>query len=154
MLSMPETEPTPTAETPVFMRDYRNPVDAQWRVTVPADWRFAERVELFIRMKEDHLVVLTRLEVERFRKWASEIKGPDRTKALAEWARTTDKAKVDSAGRITLPSDWAGELGIEKGKKVVLVGAVETFQIWPEKGHDEAEGVIRARGKELLEGYD
>ena len=48
----------------------------------------------------------------------------------------------------------ATEIGIEKGKKVVLVGAVETFQIWPEKGHDETEDVNRSRGKELLGGYD
>jgi DNA-binding transcriptional regulator/RsmH inhibitor MraZ len=151
---MPDSEPTPTLKTRVFIRDYRNPVDAQWRVTVPADWRFAERAELFIRMKEGHLVVMPSAEVERFRTWAAAIKGPDRTKVLAEWARTTDRAKIDSAGRITLPSDWAAQVGIEKGRKVVLVGAVETFQIWPEAFHDASENAIRARGKELMEGYD
>ena len=43
---------------------------------------------------------------------------------LAEWGRTTDQTKIDSAGRVTLPNDWAQRVGIEKSTKVVLVGAV------------------------------
>jgi DNA-binding transcriptional regulator/RsmH inhibitor MraZ len=143
-----------TSDTPVFMRDYRNAVDAQWRVTVPAPWRFAERAELYIRVKDDHLVVVTRAEVERFRKWAANIQGPDRTAVLAEWGRTTDQTKVDSAGRVTLPNDWAQRVGIDKSTKVVLVGATENFQIWAEDRYAADQSGLQKRGKALLAQFD
>ena len=143
-----------TADTPVFMRDYRNTVDAQWRVTVPATWRFAERAELFIRIKGDHLVVMPRSEVERFRAWANALKGTDRTAALAQWGRTTDQTKMDSAGRITLPAEWAQEVGLQKNSKVVLVGATENFQIWAEDRHTADAAGLQKRGKALLDSYD
>jgi DNA-binding transcriptional regulator/RsmH inhibitor MraZ len=149
---MPDT--AHTNDTPVFMRDYRNTVDAQWRVTVPAAWRFAERAELYIRVKSDHLVVLPRAEVERFRQWARTLSGPDRTAALTEWGRTTDQTKIDSAGRITLPGDWATQVGIDKSSKVVLVGATEHFQIWSEARHTADETGLQKRGKALLAQYD
>jgi DNA-binding transcriptional regulator/RsmH inhibitor MraZ len=149
---MPDT--AQISDTPVFMRDYRNAVDAQWRVTVPASWRFAERAELYIRLKADHLVVVPRAEVDRFRAWASELKGPDRTAALAEWGRTTDQTKIDSAGRITLPNEWAQEVGINKSNKVVLVGAIENFQIWAEDRYAADQSGLQKRGKALLAQYD
>src|SRR3954451_22441849 len=120
---MPDT--AHQSDTPVFMRDYRNAVDAQWRVTVPAPWRFAERADLFIRLKKDHLAVLPRAEVERFRKWADTLQGSDRTAALTAWGSTTDQTKMDSAGRVTIPAEWAAKVGIDKSSKVVLVGAIE-----------------------------
>jgi DNA-binding transcriptional regulator/RsmH inhibitor MraZ len=149
---MPDT--AHISDTPVFMRDYRNAVDAQWRVTVPAPWRFAERAELFIRLKTDHLVVVPRAEVERFRQWAASLQGSDRTAVLAEWGRTTDQTKIDSAGRITLPAEWAQEVGIGKSSKVVLVGATENFQIWAEDRYAADQAGLQKRGKALLAQYD
>lgn len=149
---MPEI--TPTNETPVFMREYRNAVDAQWRVTVPSAWRFAERAELYIRLKEDHLVVLPRAEVERFRAWANQKQGPDRTAARLEWARNTDQTKIDSAGRLTLPKEWAEKVGLKTGSKAVLVGAIEEFHIWAEDTFVADTGGIQVRGRNLLADYD
>ena len=149
---MPDT--AHTSDTPVFMRDYRNAVDAQWRVTVPSTWRFAERAELFIRLKTDHLVVVPRAEVERFRQWAAKLEGSDRTAVLAEWGKNTDQTKIDSAGRITLPSDWAQQVGIGKSSKVVLVGATENFQIWAEDRYAADQAGLQKRGKALLAQYD
>lgn len=143
-----------TTDTPVFMRDYRNTVDAQWRVTVPAPWRFAERAELFIRLKGDHLVVMPRAEVERFRKWADQKQGQERTAVLAGWAKTTDQAKIDSAGRLTLPSDWAEKVGIGKSGKVVLAGATENFQIWAADRYDADVAGLQKLGEALLSQYD
>jgi DNA-binding transcriptional regulator/RsmH inhibitor MraZ len=136
------------------MRDYRIAVDAQWRVTVPSAWRFAERAELFIRVKKDYLVVLPREEVERFRRHAAELKGPERTAALAAWAKTTDQTKIDSAGRITIPKDWALQVGINEKSKVALVGAIENFQIWAEDRYAADPDGLQQRGAELLADYD
>ena len=149
---MPDT--AHTADTPVFMRDYRNAVDAQWRVTVPAPWRFAERAEMFVRLKGDHLAVLPRSEVERFRRHADTLSGTDRTALLTAWGSTTDQVKIDSAGRLTLPADWAQKVGIEKSSKVVLVGAIEHFQIWAEDRHATDESGLQKRGATLLAQYD
>ena len=149
---MPEN--TPTNQTPVFMRDYRNAVDAQWRVTVPSAWRFAERAELYIRLKEDHLVVLPRSEVERFREWANKLQGPDRTAARREWASTTDQTKIDSAGRLTFPKDWAEKVGLKTGAKALLVGAIDGFEIWAEDEFAADTNGTQARGRNLLADYD
>jgi AbrB family looped-hinge helix DNA binding protein len=136
------------------MRDYRNAVDAQWRVTVPSAWRFAERAELFIRVKKDYLVVMPRAEVERFRAWAARLEGPERTVALAGWAKTTDQTKIDSAGRITIPKDWAIKVGINEKSKVALVGAIENFQIWAEDRYAADPEGLQQRGEDLLASYD
>ncbi len=147
-------EPLPTNDPPVFMRDYRIAVDPQWRVTVPSAWRFAQRAELFIRVKKNHLVVMPRSEVERFRAKADELDGTNRTALLAAWARTTDQTKIDSAGRITLPKDWAQQVGIKTGAKVVMAGVTENFQIWAADQYDNDEGGMQALGDALLDQYD
>ncbi len=148
------SENTPTNQTPVFMRDYRNAVDAQWRVTVPSAWRFAERAELYIRLKDDHLVVLPRSEVERFMEWSNNLRGSDRTAVRREWASTTDQTKIDSAGRLTLPKDWAEKVGLKTGAKALLVGAIEGFEIWAEDEYAADTGGLLARGRNLLADYD
>lgn len=145
--TMPENSTT-------FLRDYRNAVDAQWRVTVPAAWRFAERAKLYIRVKRDHLVVITEPEVARFRAKANSHSGKERTALLAAWARTTDDVKIDSAGRITLPREWAQLVGIKTGAKVVMAGATENFQIWAADKYDADVLGIQALGDALLEQYD
>lgn len=138
----------------MFMRDYRVAVDAQWRVTVPAPWRFADRAELFIRVKKDHLVVMPRAEVERFRAKANELDGANRTALLAAWARATDQTKIDSAGRITLPKEWAQKVGIKNGGKVVMAGATENFQIWATSEYAADESGMQALGDVLMDQYD
>ncbi len=122
---------TPT-ETPVFTLEYRNAVDAQWRVTIPADWRFTERAEFFIQRKEDHLLVLPKTERERFIRWANTLPGNKRAQAMDAWASKSMPVKIDSAGRLTLPSDWAKQIGIETKKNAVLVGGMIDFKIWSE----------------------
>lgn len=149
---MPEN--APMNEVPVFMRSYRNAVDAQWRVTVPSTWRFAERANLFIRVKNSCLVVITRMEMDRFLRNAEQHKGTDRTALLQAWADTVEQTKIDSAGRLTLPKEWAQGVGIKAGSKVVLAGATENFQIWAEDQYDNDQEGIRSRGRALLSQYD
>ena len=148
---MPETTPT---ETPVFTREYRNAVDAQWRVTVPSAWRFADRAEFYIRRRMDHLEVFPRSELDRFLAWANALPGRDRVDALEEWGNTTEQVKIDSAGRLTLPLKWAKEVGIDVKQNAVLLGAIVNFKIWNETQYDTVAAERRVRGKTLLEKYD
>jgi DNA-binding transcriptional regulator/RsmH inhibitor MraZ len=154
----PNDSPMPdTAQTSgllVFMREHRNAVDAQWRVTVPANWRFTDRANFYIRKKRDHLAVLPPAEIERFKAWADALPGPDRVAAYTEWGRTTDDAKLDSAGRLTLPAEWAEEVGIAKSSKVVMVGAFNHFQVWAESRQKLDETGMQKRGATLLAGFD
>lgn len=144
---------TPT-EKSVFTREYRNAVDAQWRVTVPSAWRFAEREVFYIRVKKDHLVVLPQAEQERFLAWSDTLPGADREEVQEEWGKTTERVKIDSAGRLALPSDWAKLVGIDTKKNAMLVGATVKFKIWDEARYDAISEPRRTRAKILMEGYD
>lgn len=127
---------TPT-ETPNFTLIYRNAVDGQWRVTIPSDWRFEERAEFFIQRGEDHLLVLPKSEKDRFVRWADTLPGTEREEAMEAWAESSMRVKIDSAGRVTLPSDWAKAVGLDVKKTAVLSGGIINFKIWAEARYDE-----------------
>ena len=150
---MPPSNPDPEAK--LFLHSYPFTVDGQCRVTIPADWRFKEGAEFFIRLNEDehHLVVLPQWEVYRFRKYANTLTGPDRTKVLTEWGTTTCPAVVDQGGRLTLPREWANKVGIDVKRKAMLIGATEFFQIWDLERWENNQHAVRARGKALLAAY-
>ena len=148
---MPEHTPT---ETPIFTLEYRNAVDGQWRITVPSDWRFAERAEFFIRLKKDHLVVLPKSELDRFLEWANKLPGAERIEAMDAWGATSERVKIDSAGRLTLPSKWTKLVGIELKKNAVLVGSIINFKIWSEERYDANATDRDARARAILERYD
>ena len=82
------------------------------------------------------------------------LQGPDRTAARREWASTTDQTKIDSAGRLTLPKDWAEKVGLKTGAKALLVGAIDGFEIWAEDEFAADTNGTQARGRNLLADYD
>jgi DNA-binding transcriptional regulator/RsmH inhibitor MraZ len=145
---------TTPSESPVFTLEYRNAVDAQGRVTVPSDWRFAERAEFFIRVKKDHLVVLPKSELDRFLSWANTLPGAERIEAMDAWGATTERVKIDSAGRLTLPAKWTKQVGIEPKTTAVLVGSIINFKIWSEQRYDANASDREARARAILERYD
>ena len=144
-------DPDPTA--PLFMGRFPFMVDGQWRMTIPSAWRFAKGAEFFFRLMQDHLRVLPRSEVERFRRWAGDLQGSDRAAALMEWGDTTCQATLDKSGRLTLPSEWAGKVGIEASTQALLVGATEFFQIWNPAAHTADIHGLRSRGRNLVGGF-
>jgi DNA-binding transcriptional regulator/RsmH inhibitor MraZ len=150
---MPLSNPDPEAK--LFLDSYPFTVDGQCRVTIPADWRFKDGAEFFIRVDEaqNFLLVLPRWELERFREHANTLTGPDRVEALMEWSMTTCRAVVDQGGRLTLPRDRARQVGIEPKRKVLLIGAMEFFQIWDAERWEQNQHIRRARGKALLAQY-
>ena len=135
---------TTPSETPNFSQIYRNAVDGQWRVTIPSDWRFEERSEFFIQRGEDHLLVLPKSEKDRFTRWADSLSGTEREEAMEAWAESSSRVKIDSAGRVTLPSEWAKEVGLDVKKTAVLAGGMSYFKIWAEARYDE---IAAARAK-------
>jgi DNA-binding transcriptional regulator/RsmH inhibitor MraZ len=148
---MPVADPDP--EAPLFMGNHPSTVDGQWRITVPATWRFQEKAELYFRLMSDHLQVLPRWEINRFRAWVNGLSGSDRQAALAQWGDTTCQATVDQSGRLTLPREWAKKVGLDLKKPTVLVGAIEFFQIWSQERRDADENGLQARGRKVLEDY-
>ena len=144
-------DPDPTA--PLFMGRYPFMVDGQWRMTIPSAWRFAKGAEFYFRLMRDHLRVLPRSEIERFRRWANELPGADRAAAHMEWGETTSQAVLDKSGRLTLPSAWAEKVGIAISTQALLVGATEYFQIWNPEAHAADAHGLRARGRNLVEAF-
>lgn len=141
-------------ETPVFTLEYRNAVDGQWRVTIPADWRFTDRAEFFIQQKPDHLVVFPKSERERFIRWANTLPGSERAQAMEAWAERSMPVKIDGAGRLTLPSTWAKAVGIEVKNDAVLVGGLINFKIWSEARYDAVAKDREARHSAVLARYE
>ena len=157
--STPESAPASAdgraeaAAGPTFVENFPGAVDAQWRVTVPAAWRFQDGLKVHFRLHADHLEVLPPGEFERFRKWANETKGPDRRSVMRAWASSLKEAEIDQAGRLTLPREWAPLVGIEAKSKAMLVGVVEFFEVWSAASYEADKDGEIARGKLLLGGY-
>jgi MraZ protein len=116
---------------PVFTGEFPHKVEGKNRLTVPADWRFGEEVELYLtpRSNKRCIAVLTREEVARLREVATVDKNPiERADILDRFGRRMRRVIMDKAGRISLPEDLRKAFNIDK--EVVFSGAVDTFNIW------------------------
>jgi MraZ protein len=116
---------------PVFTGEFPHKVEGKNRLTIPADWRFGEEVELFLtpRTNKKCIGVFTRAEVDRLRTVATEKMSPaDRANFLDKFGRKMRRVVMDKAGRISLPEDLRTAFHIEKD--VMFSGAVDTFNIW------------------------
>lgn len=116
---------------PVFTGEFPHRVEGKNRLTIPADWRFGEEVELFLtpRSKKRCIAVFTRAEVERLKEVATESMTPvERANFLDQFGRKMRRVVMDKGGRISLPEDLRVAFKIEKD--VMFSGAVDTFNIW------------------------
>jgi MraZ protein len=128
-----------------FKGEYDFGVDDKRRVQVPAKWRPAEGVVLSVHFwkaeNQQHPCLLV-LPPATARKLEEKMEGMSFSDPKAESLRRLlgadcDDLTLDSAGRICLPENLATKAGI--GKKVVLVGLFDRFQIW----HPEFRAVTR-----------
>jgi len=119
-----------------FKGEYDFGVDEKRRVQVPAKWRPAEETALSVHVwKADgqrHPCLLV-LPPVTARKLEEKMEGMSFSDPKAESLRRLlgadcDDLALDSAGRICLPEKLAAKAGI--GKKVILVGLFDRFQIW------------------------
>jgi MraZ protein len=116
---------------PVFTGEFPHRVEGKNRLTIPADWRFGEDVELFLTpsKKKKCIAVFTRAEVERLKAVATESKTPiERANFLDKFGRQMRRVVMDKGGRISLPDELRTAFQIDKD--VVFSGAVDTFNIW------------------------
>lgn len=127
---------------PVFTGEFCHRIEGRNRLTIPADWRFGEEVELFLtpRTQKRCIGVFTRAEVERLKAVATEKMTPEKRAAfLDQFGRKMRRVLMDKGGRITLPDDLRTAFKIDKD--VVLSGAVDTFNLWNAADFEAAKAV-------------
>ena len=115
---------------PAFTGVFRHRIEGKNRITIPAAWRFGEEIDLFMirRSLEKCLLVMTRFEVEEYKKKADAMTPEERSDFLHFFGRNLRQVTLDKAGRISLPDEFCKRLGIEG--EVMLTGSVNTFNIW------------------------
>jgi MraZ protein len=120
----------PSTPPPKFAGEFRHKVEGKGRITIPAKWRFAEEVEIFMVPKAAKrcITVMTREELDRMKEEISEMEAADRADVLDIFGRRLRQATLDKGGRITIPEDLCRQFGL--AGEVVLSGAVDTFNIW------------------------
>lgn len=124
---------------PYFTGKFPHKVEGKNRVTIPADWRFGEEVELFMfsRTNKRCIGVFTRAELERVQEVATkDYTAAERADFLDEFGSKLSRVVMDKGGRISLPTDLQKEHEIVK--EVVFVGSVKTFNIWSPANYEQA----------------
>ena len=131
------------SDAPAFTGVFCHRIEGKNRITIPAAWRFAKEVDLFMirRSVEKCISVMSRLEVEEYKKKADAMSPEERADFLHFFGRNLRQVTLDKAGRISIPDELCKRLGIEG--EVMLTGSVNTFNIWNvtdyEAAHPENE---------------
>ena len=120
-------------------------VDDKRRVQIPAKWRPAELETEFTiilwpngEMKDACLLVLppAKMAALEQRLTAMSLSDPKTTALRRALGQKSASVTLDKAGRICLPEKMAEIVGIEK--EAVLVGLVDSFEIWSPQRHAKA----------------
>ena len=124
---------------PLFMGEFRHAIDGKGRITIPADWRFAEEAEFFLIPSSSSpcLKVMPRQEIERILAEAVGLPGPQRVEVMRTLGSGARQCKLDKAGRLVVPPEFCRHLNISG--EVTLAGAIETFEIWNAKAWENAK---------------
>ena len=141
---------TPTADVPVFMGMFRHTMDSKGRLTIPAAWRFAEEVELFLipNSTAKCLTVMPRAEVNRIRAKADALPGAQRLAVLRHLGAKGHQVTLDKSGRLTVPEEFCRSFKL--AGEVTLSGAIETFELWHNADWDAAQPNAEAAAGTLL----
>lgn len=132
---MPDALPLPK-----FDAEVERTLDNGLRVVVPPDWREFGIPEFFL-VGDSSGSFIKAFPPGEYDKIIAQIEaecGNDLVRLheeLEEIGSVSKRVKLDSAGRLAIPSELCEAIGIgTKGPKVLLKGAVRTFNIWnPEK---------------------
>lgn len=130
-----------------FRSEYDFGMDDKRRVQIPAKWRPAEGVAFLVllwRAADQKHPCLMLLPPQTARKLDDKLEampfGDPKAEALRRLLMgDSDEVTVDSAGRICLPDKLAGKANL--GKKVMLVGLGDRFQIWNPEFYGETRTV-------------
>ena len=153
---MPDSLPLPK-----FDAEVERPLDNGLRLVMPPDWREYNVPEFFL-VTDSSGSFIKAYPATEFDKFINQIEaecGSDLARLNEEMeaiGSVSKRVKVDSAGRMALPSDFCAAIGLPaKGPKVLLKGAMRTFNIWnPAKyaERDEARKQLEASGKQQVNG--
>ena len=126
-------------EPPMFTGEHARLVDAGLRVILPKDWRSLKITEFFLIPGSADPFIKAMTPAEYAAKVA-EIKSAtsltplNRNRHLRSLGHQCVRVRLDSAGRLTVPSDFCKKIAVNAAKPdVVLVGAVDGFEIWTPK---------------------
>jgi DNA-binding transcriptional regulator/RsmH inhibitor MraZ len=147
------------SQKPMFTDELERTLDSGLRVTLPKDWRGLNITEFFLisGSSSSFIKAFPRSEYDRFiaKIESDETLDEDaRNEMLEEIGSACKRVEVDSSGRLALPGDLCASIGVSVDKpKVVLKGAVRTFNIWnPSKlsNRQEASTKMEEAGKPRL----
>jgi MraZ protein len=136
-----------------FSSLYRHSVDEKRRVPIPFRWRPEESVEytIIVWSKYEAGTCLRVLPPEQWFKLNESIDAmpsndPNKP-VLKYWIGTgSAPAKLDSAGRMTIPEEMAEAAGITN--QAVLAGMLDRFEIWNPERHER----LKAAHNKMLAG--
>jgi MraZ protein len=140
-----------------YLSLFRHGVDEKRRVQIPAKWRPAEpetEFTMFLwpngEMKDACLLVLPPAKMvaleERLKAMSlSDPKATALRRALGEKAASVT---LDKGGRICIPDHMAKT--VEIGNEAVLVGLVDSFEIWSPERHSQASAADQALQEEAF----
>lgn len=120
-----------TSAAPSFAGAFRHKVEGKNRITIPAKWRFANAIEIFLMPKADRgcIAVLTRAKLDQVTAELTARLDPDeRLEVLETIGSHLHQTTLDSGGRITIPEELCNDFKI--AGEVFLVGALDRFNIW------------------------
>jgi MraZ protein len=133
---------------PCYSSCFDNIVDEKRRVQIPSNWRKSQNETEFMLLlwpngsqKDACLMVLPPPAAEKLRERITAMPfGDSQAEALRRFlGKKSHMVTSDKSGRITIPEHMANAVGI--GKRTVLVGMFDRFQMWsPERFDSIAEG--------------
>jgi DNA-binding transcriptional regulator/RsmH inhibitor MraZ len=146
---------------PKFDAEVERSLDNGLRLVVPPDWREFGIPEFFL-VRDSSNSFIKAFPPAEYDKIIDQIErecGSDLERLHEEMeaiGSVSKRVKVDSAGRMAIPSELCEAIGLEaKSPKVLLKGAVRTFNIWnPTKYADreKARKKLEEAGQQQVNG--
>ncbi|MFQ5603433.1 MAG: division/cell wall cluster transcriptional repressor MraZ [bacterium] len=126
-----------------FLGTYENTIDDNNRLSIPAKYRkIMEDLghsHFFITKEPENYLTLYPNNVWNARIGAKIADlphgGPKAKRFRRLIGANTTEINLDNQGRINIPTDYYKHAGIEK--KVKIIGAVDTLQLWNPESYDE-----------------
>ena len=153
---MPDALPLPK-----FDADLERTLDNGLRMVVPPDWREFGIPEFFL-VRDSNNSFIKAFPPSEYDKIINQIEqecGSDLERLHEEMeaiGSVSKRVKLDTAGRLAVPADMCEAIGVgTKGPKVLLKGAVRTFNIWNPAKYAEREAArkqLEAAGQKQING--
>lgn len=118
---------------PVFVGEFAHQVDANGRVTLPADFRVVLSGECYLR--RDPTGYLLFLPPIAFEDVIADLEAKVRTgdaasSAVRAYTSKTRKITIDKNGRFTLDEEARTHAGLKPGAPALFVGEGRAFSVW------------------------